>query len=49
MLLEDIQMEKKDVLLVSYAKQFAQRRQLPLNLPKEKMEAVRPRDMILIC
>ena len=46
--LEDIQMEKKDVLHVNYVKLFVLLKLSQLNLPKEKMEAEKLLDMILI-
>ena len=47
--LEDILMEKKDVLLVNYVKQFVLHKQLQLSLQKGLMEVEKQLDMILIC
>jgi hypothetical protein len=46
--LEDIQMEKKDVLLVNYVKLFVLLKQLQLSQLQEKMEVEKQLDMILI-
>jgi hypothetical protein len=46
--LEDIRMEKKDVLPVNYVKPFVLLKQLQLNLLQEKMVAERLLDTILI-
>ena len=49
MLKEDILVEKRDVLLVNYAKQFAPLKRLQLSLQKEPMVAEKPQDMTLTC
>ena len=46
MLLEDIQMVKKDVLPANYVKLFVQHKQLQLSLLKELTEAEKQLDMI---